>query len=264
MSALDYIQRLLTGRNFFVCMLSTVVLIGSSARSLAELNEKELTQFVKTAIADNSLMYDPPTVSVREGVLNYRPGKIFYPNYQSIPSRPLGFPIDTQVKVELIRKYRADEKTEFTFLEPYLARMEKIVAEELALIAKHTGSQEALIKELSEQNDRANKILDEGISEWAKNQGLTLGESQPAAVIPSVKFQTEPAGATIYYLNAVDYNVYKAAGVIDEIDRWNQVAGTQMDMGGAYYFRATWPDKKTKQTAKILIDQDRTISIQAD
>ena len=83
-------------------------------------------------------------------------------------------------------------------------------------------------------------------------------------MIMTVKITTLPAGGTVYYLNAVDYNVYKQAGVLNQIDKWNQVAGKEVDMGGAYYFRASWPGGKTKQSAKILIDKDQTISLQAD
>jgi hypothetical protein len=62
----------------------------------------------------------------------------------------------------------------------------------------------------------------------------------------------------------VDYNVYKAAGLLNEVDRWNQVPGDQMDIGGAFYFRDVWPNGKTEQTAKIVIDKEQTISLRAE
>ena len=151
-------------------------------------------------------------------------------------------------------------------LKPYLAQMEKIVAEELSVIAKHRGAAGDLTKKLADQNKRAQQILADGIGKWATKRGLSLSKNDyhAAAVMPTVNFKTSPAGATVYYLNAVDYNVYKAENVLDHLDRWNQVPGKQMDMGGAYYFRAAWPGGKTKQTAKILIDKEQTISLQAN
>jgi len=247
------------------CILTGAVLALVSQAALAEVTQHQLAEIVKKAIQDESVMFDPPRVSVNDQMLNYSAGKIFYPDYTNKPTKPLGFPVDIQFKTELIRKYRADHKAELDFLEPYLARMEKVVSDELALIAKHNDGQEELVKQLEQLDNQAREILKEGIGDWAKNQGLTVAEeSSPVAMIPTVIFKTVPAGGTVYYLNAVDYNVYKAAGVLDEVDRWNQVPAEQMDMGGSFYFRAAWPGGKTKQTAKILIDENRTISLQAD
>ena len=230
----------------------------------AQITQPELAKIVKKAIEEESLLFDPPRVAYREGLLEYSPGKIFYPDYAPKPARPVGFPADAQFKIEAIRKYRVKER-DLAFLQPYLARMERVVAHELALIAKHKGTPQELLEQLTKQDEKANAILNEGIHAWAKQEGMIFtGESFPAAVIPTVTFQTTPAGGTVYYLNAVDYGVYKAAGVLGDVDRWNQVPGERMDMGGVYYFRAAWPGGKTKQTAKILIDKEQTISLRAD
>ena len=259
------IHRFTAGVRVMAQVMPVAVLVLVSQRALAAVTQPQLAQIVKKAIQDDSVMYDPPRVSVNGQKLNYSPGKIFYPDYANKPVQALGFPVDVQFKVELIRKHRGDKKAELAFLEPYLRRMEKVVSDELALIAKHKGSHQDLVKQLSEQDDQARAVLVGGLRDWAKQQGLGLAEEgTPAAVIPTVTFKTVPAGGTVYYLNAVDYNVNKAAGVLDEMDRLNQVPGQQMDMGGAFYFRAAWPGGKNKRTAKILINENRTISIAAD
>jgi len=248
--------------DFFLAALALSLL---SRAANAELSQRDLAQVAKQGIENNSVMYDPPRVSVDGQTLDYNPGKVFYPGYAPKPSQPLGFPTDIQLKIEILRKHRAKEKEELRFLEPYFARMERLVAEDLTLIKSHRGNQKELVKQLNERDVRAQAVLKEAIQKWAAHKGLTLGgEQYGAAVIPSVKITTVPAGGTVYFLNAVDYNVYKQAGALNQLDKWNQVPGEQMDMGGAYYFRASWPGGKTKQTAKILIDKDQTISLRVE
>ena len=141
------------------------------------------------------------------------------------------------------------------------------MADELALVAKNKGSSAELVKQLSVQDDQARAILQEGIQAWAKQQGLSVAKTSSVhlvALTPTVTITTTPAGAAVYYLDAVDYSVCKAAGVLDQMDQWNQVPGQKIDMGGEFYFRADWPGGKTKQTAKILIEKNQTISLQAD
>jgi hypothetical protein len=265
MTVWGYIQPIRVGQRKLALVIASAMLLVNPRLGRAEISIGELTRLVKTGIDDQSLLCDPPRVLVLEGELSYEPGKIFYPDYADKPTRPIGFPIDAIAKVELIRKYRADQKAELESLEPYLERVRKLASDELDLIAKHHDSQAELLKQLADRNDQVQRTLREGIQTWANKQGLRLAKPLSAmAAIPTVKIQTVPAGGTVYFLNAVDYNVCKAAGALDEIDRWNQVAGPQMDIGGAYYFRAAWPGGKSKQTAKILIDRPQTISIQAE
>jgi hypothetical protein len=244
-----------------------IVAMNVTARpARAEISQPKLAEFVRDAIKTDAITYEPSRVSINGRELDYNPGKILYPNYGNKPNTPIGYPIETQSTVELLRKFRAKDKEELAFLERYLVQVEKVVADELALIANHRGSANDLIKKLADQNKRAQQILADGIEKWAAKKGLSLSKNQShaVAVMPTVKFETNPAGAAVYYLNAVDYNVYKADNVLGQMDRWNQAPGKQMDMGGAYYFRAAWPGGKMKQTAKILIDKEQTISFQAN
>src|SRR6185503_4128648 len=97
-------------------------------------------------------------------------------------------------KIEILRKHRAKQKDELTFLETYFAQMEKLASEELALIKNDRGNQKELVKQLIERDNRAQAILKEGIQKWAAKKGLRLGEeSFAAAMIPSVKIKTVPA-----------------------------------------------------------------------
>lgn len=246
-------------------MVAVPVLVLVSQQAPAEITQPELAQIVKKAIQEKSVPFIFPKVTVANGVLNYNPGKILYPGYKGKPNQPLGFPADVQFTIELIRKYRAGQIEELAVLEPFLVRMETILKDELTLIDKHKGSQEQLLKQLAGRDDQARAILREGIRAWAAKQGLTVAKDDVLRVIhPTVTFQTVPAGGTVYYLSAVDYALYKAAGILQQSDRWNQVPGQQLDMRGVFYFRAAWPGGKTKQTAKILIDNDLTLSLQAD
>jgi hypothetical protein len=267
MPASRKVRRVAECRGLIALILAVAALVLISQPATAdEFTQPKLAQLVRDAIKNKTVWFDPPRVTIFEQNLGYSPGRLFYPDYAHKPVQPLGFPVDLQFKVELIRAFRAGERDELAFLQPYLAEIEKIVVEELALVAQHRGDAEQLLELLSERHDRGNEILMNGIRQWASQKGLTFGEAESfsEAVFPTVKFRIKPAGGTVYYLNAVDYNVYKAAGVLNQVDRWNQVPGEQMEMGGTYYFRATWPGGKSRETAKILINQEQTISLQAD
>ena len=91
-----------------IVSIAVAVLLPQTAP--AEVTQQELAKICQQAIADKSVWFDPPRVSINNQELDYSAGQIFYPRYAAKPVVPFGFPVGVQFYVELIRKYRAGAK----------------------------------------------------------------------------------------------------------------------------------------------------------
>ncbi|HLW64388.1 MAG TPA: hypothetical protein VKS79_03645 [Gemmataceae bacterium] len=248
-----------------VLALISVLLLSRPVR--AEFTQEKLTQIVRKAVDDKSAPTGVLFLRKSQESLSFMLGGIKRTIPESGTRTALMYPSDLQFSVEITRqkhyvlaedgKAEAVERVlddkEFECLAPYLKEVESIVGQELALIAKHQGKPEDLLKELRNLDREARTKFAEALTKLATFWGLKKAiPLYAAAAAATVEFETNPAGGEIFYLNLADYEDAVEARIIDKKESWF-AAGKKRQMNvGDYQFRAYLPDGKV-ETRKITI-----------
>jgi hypothetical protein len=233
-----------------------------ATRAHGQLDRRSLAEEVRKGIDDHSIHIDPPKMDYDESrkTLTYNLGGRRRGLTEGRTA--LQFPTDLQISIELIRKYRANQ---LAFWQPYLQKVEAIVAEDLGLVARFQGTQEQLLGKLAENDQKALDIFMDAVHTSAKNKGMTASALAQGAGVWTVSLKPQPQNAKIYYLNRFDYSIALKAGKEKKITSWNQAANASIGLAnGNYYFYAVWPDGKSTITATVPITSDQTVNLSPD
>jgi hypothetical protein len=177
--------------------------------------------------------------------------------------KPLEYPIDVQFQVEIIRKYAAGGRRRFW--QPYLAKLEDVVGRELALIARHRGRREDLLRQLERCDREAEDVLDAAVADLVKRSGKPRSMFAQAPQETPLRFKTNPDGASVFYLTVVDYEAAKELGVEGKLQTWTEVPSRRAVLPyGYYYFFARWPDGKTRMTGKVKVADNQEVLLSAN
>ena len=175
---------------------------------------------------------------------------------------PLGYPILLQKTVEEFRTYRP-----LQFWDPYLAQVEKLVADQLAIINAQQLALPKLHESLIELQEKGFAIIDNAIVASARSRGWTARRQERAAAPQAgpptfLRVSTVPAGAEVYHLSKSGYDRlvrYKGDRRLSEWvpskkngTNWTNYAGTGP---GAVYVVAYWADTgRSKVVGPIEVD----------
>ena len=164
--------------HFFLMVVQPVVFVCGLCVSGAEIPYKDFKQRVTEGIGSESLtlvtpLFREPRAQAESPVLQYSLGGRLN-LVESAPSKPLDYPVNLQCTVEGLRKCGSAR-----FLQPDLSRAEAVVAEELSLIAKTTGSRDDLMKSLSQLDVKARSALDDAVKRYAESKGWKADDTVP-------------------------------------------------------------------------------------
>jgi hypothetical protein len=180
---------------------------------------------------------------------------------------PLQIVLDRQFMVLAIDRGVEGEKDRALW-KPYLDRVDVVLGKELAAIRDTDGNRPALAERLASLDQEAGAILKVGVEAYAKSMGLMARArgSYGAGIFP-VSLTTAPAGGTVYYLSAMEYEMFKRTGQPDQVDGWrrlwNEGQGT-IQIGGNFFFRVAWPQGRFRRTGKYAIKGPQKLSFEPE
>jgi hypothetical protein len=239
------------------------------AAQSAGLTQARLGQIVQQALDEKSVEVAAPYVNdsgpyivVFLGwVRRAEPGNgLFAP---SRVRKPLEFPIDLQIRTEMIRKaFAGDLRRWQPYLEPYLDQLDKIVARELTLISGHPAGGQDLLRQLGVCDREAEAVFHQAEDDLVLRSRKTRPPLRgPASGLPkqaTLQFTTRPDGASVYLITVVDFEAARELGLHEELGTWTELPSREAVVPcGYYYFRARWPDRKSKTTERMYINKDQ-------
>ncbi|HJT79271.1 MAG TPA: hypothetical protein VJ739_18895 [Gemmataceae bacterium] len=245
-----------------------VLLLLLAARPVrAEMTPEKLAHDVRQAIAEKTVELQEPKIGAGEGELGYltfggigRAEGEYRPDEEQqghfYPGKPLAVPMDTQFRIEALRRFMKKDKHK-TFTEEHLKELGKLVEGELALINKHTGKEEELMDRLCALDRKAYLLLVGALKARAKREGLRyVGRLFGAARNFTVEIKNLPAGAAVGYLRVIEY---EDGNDLNKPENWWSVSDSVELPVGHYMFRAFLAGGKTS-TKKVDVDRDRPVS----
>jgi hypothetical protein len=215
------------------------------------LTQARLAQIVKQALAEGSVAVSAPYVRESDESIDIDLGWV---NRAAAGDRkPLEFAVDLQIRIELIREAFAGEAG---WWQPYLAQLDQIVARELELISGHRAGQ------LQECEREARDVLGRARADRIRLSGKPYAELDPVKKPgqAALHFTTMPDGGSVYLITVVDYEAARELGLHDDPQTWTELPSRQAAVPyGYYYFRARWPDGRSKTTGRIQIQDKQDV-----
>jgi hypothetical protein len=233
----------------------------------AQMTQPELRKFVREALEHDTFPVKKPVIRFDKDALRFDLGSVDlgegFDHWWS-------FPLQDQFKVELIRKYRSSAEQQRRW-EPELQRAEGVIDKELALIDRHEKETkkrptadfdlklEGLLGGYSEYIDRILvSVLDRAAEERDLIAVRIRREVPVEADLCTVKIETEPSGAAVYYLPQVAYEIKQRKGPAANMVKWERVGSDSIGLLGYYYFQVRWQDGTTT-TNRYRITKDQTL-----
>lgn len=182
---------------------------------------------------------------------------------------PLRYPFELQCRVIAIER-ALTAKMDRDFWKPYLARAESIVGEQLRTIREHKGGRKSLVEKLQKLDSDADRLLDSAARKAAAALRLPSKKTTlyGAGATFKVSFSTDPNGGTVYYLSAMDYDLFSQSRNEDVPASWKMYwneAQAAVQIGGNYYFRVSWDGtNRVRKTGKYVIDEDKKLEFRPE
>jgi hypothetical protein len=164
-----------------------------------------------------------------------------------------------EVAIELRRQKLFSRQSSRQTLEPYLSKMEDVVAQKLAVIENQKLSDSARADQLDKLDGQMQHIYEDGLRAVAKSLGLKDFEfiSEGAAAPRDVKLHASQ-GATIEMVRLTTAKLLKEAGKPENDFPWTSYQPDDTaSMLGTYYCRIKLGDKQATVTKKVTEKTDR-------
>jgi hypothetical protein len=241
------------------------------ARWLA-LNHHQLRKAVLIGLGSRKFGVHEPEISISNDgrYYTYKAGGLTQPLFDHWT--PIDILLDAQVSVELIRKSGFFQGQEELW-EPYLRRVENLVARDLAWIAKgrRTKHESQTIGQPRSEGgpSPSHQILARGVFTVMKRKGISpKPPRQKPASAPHRKYpltvKTNPPGGAVFYLTVAAHQAADAAGILKKRRTWHEASGQKHELSGNYIFKVKWPDGRSRTTGKIKIEGETTITFTPD
>jgi len=244
-------------------MLHTTVAIGflvwvpDLALAQQELKQTDLRKLAQEAIEYKEVAVEPPALVPEDGVLKRNLGSVSFvidPQSEEFDLL-LEVVFKEQLEVEVLRKYETTEERE-KFWTPYLERIEKVIAQQLAVVQNPRISEDDRFEQILQLRDeRIMAIYAEALTDLAKRLGVELERGRAAFRVPrTVRLFTEPAGARIFVVHAVETRI---AALQQRKAKWRFIQNpNEVQLEGKYHYLIQWPDRTKKGKDTINIDHD--------
>ena len=215
---------------------------GSVARGIEQAQLREVAQ---RALEGDEVLISEPVIRVENGQLGYYLGGAqidLEVNPDSDPTAPanlMQIPLDNQLRVEVIRKYRFQRNADFW--RRVFKQVEGVIAQQIAVVENTQQPNEARLDKLREMSDSIWEIYQREMDVLARQRNLVATALAAGAGGPSVTLVTEPEGGDIFLVHAVEARLAKLA---NRPPKWQKVTDPNaVQVGGKYWYSLRWGDR---------------------
>lgn len=241
--------------SIFTAVLSLLGCFSAAANAQRQLQYKDLQTLAREAIDKQEVAIDPPDFEPRNGVL---PDNLGYASFVIDPSQQ-DFDLLTDVilreqfGVEAIRKHQSkpDQKA---FWQTYLARVETVIARQLAAFQDGTLSEDERFAKVLGMKEEIQSIYLQARSDLATRLGVRLEQARAVRSPRTVEFVTNPGGARIFVTHAIEERIAKLQG---RRPNWRVIPNPQkVQLEGKYRYLIQWPDRTAVGASYLQVDHD--------
>ena len=235
-----------------------ILLVSVAAVDRAQaLTYPELQRIARAALDSGEVEADEPILRVQDGTLSYFLGGAGYVLDPNFGAGPLSnFPLESQLRIEVIRKYRVQAKNR-NFWEPVFARVEPLVAKQLAVLQAENLSREQKFQQLMNLKGSIDHVYDLAMADHARRRGLQAENMFPYLGDVDVKLVTDPPGGRIYLIHMLENRI---AHTERRKPQWRRVEDPSMvTLRGKYYYKIEWPGRTVLGARPIHPQQSGTI-----
>lgn len=221
-------------------LLSALVLTSSAK---GEIRYRDVKKIAHEAIQNDDVMTEKPkfTKDLDRKEYNYYLGGVFWVDLRD--GQPFDLAMETQLRIELIRKHRVTALLERNdWWGPYLRRAEAVVAEAIEDLNRNNDNE--LLKRVQDRCDQAMAIIRESPETFARRNGLTAVQQfgEPAALMCTIT--TRPPGGRVFIIDAMHWRIERArhrdpVRAMEHLAQLNNVP-----LAGKYYYRITWDNRR--------------------
>lgn len=227
------------------------------------IEQAQLRTVAQQALESDEVLISEPVIRAEGGQLSYYLGGAqlefeFNPDadFES-PSNLMQIPMDNQLRVEVIRKYRYQRNAEFwrqTF-----KLVEDVIAQQIAVAEDATQPNEARLEKLRDMSSKIWDIYQAQMAALARRNNMEAMALAAGQGGPSVTLVTEPAGGEIYLVHAVEARLAKAA---NRQPPWQLVTNPEsVPLSGKYWYSIRWGDRTIVSKRPIAFDHEGTYTL---
>ncbi len=245
-------------------LMVVVIAISHCQVAFGDISQRSLQKLTENLIAQGGAPVDPPKFIWDE------PSLIYFLGYVGCDCPDTWqIPLQAQFQVTLIRRYRND-RSQRRFWSPILRDVESEIGEMLRLIQRGNMNENELSKALLKRGETIRQLYQNNLSDLAKKNGKQGANSgAPKFLRFSVTFISEPLGATIHLVSAVDEEIYDYFTNNNlPLNGWKPQkiminAGRPRPLYGKYILRATWKNGRSAKDI-ITVAKDGRITVMPD
>jgi hypothetical protein len=222
-----------------------------------ELKQTDLSKLAQEAIKNKEVAIEPPALGPEGGFLKRDLGNVSFvidPQSEDFDLL-LEVVLKEQLEVEVLRQYETrPERKEFW--KPYLARVEEVIAAQLQVLQNPRISEDARFAQILQMRDeRIMDIYIEALTDLAKRLGVALEGERAAFRVPrTVRFLTNPGGARVFVVHAVEARI---AALRQTRISWRLVHNpNEVQLEGKYHYLIQWPNRTKRGESMVHIDHD--------
>ncbi len=166
-------------------------------------------------------------------------------------------PMDNQLRVEVIRKYRYQRNADFW--RQVFQQVEAVIGQQITVAEDAKQPHEARLNKLRDMNDTIWKIYDREMEALARRSNLVAQSNAAAGGMGGVTLVTQPPGGEIFLLHTVESRLAKAA---NRPPKWQRVADpTMVNVSGKYWYSVRWGDRTVVSPRPINFDHEGSYTL---
>lgn len=223
----------------------------------------QLRDVAQRALESDEVLISEPVIRVENGQLSYYLGGAqlefeFNPDTDpEAPSNLMQIPMNNQLRVEVIRKYRYQRNADFwrqTF-----QLVEGVIAQQIAVAEDAQQPSEARLEKLRDMTGKIWEIYQVQMDALARRSNLEATALAAGAGEPSITLVTEPRGGEIYLVHAVEARLAKLA---NRQPKWQLVTNPEsLQLGGKYWYSIRWGDRTIVSKRPMAFDHEGTYTL---
>lgn len=230
----------------------------------------ELQAFCRKLVASGEITIYPFHVTAEGGVVTFDAGDVVACSQSAaLCSDPMGVLVRAQCRVELLQQFvegevKAGRTESRAFWGPTVEASEKVISAALADVRMGKHTQGVLLRRAYMALWHVEEIFLLRLLSWAdeiqaviqtlEERGGEVADPCAPPPLPFSKLRSSPAGATIHYLTAIDWDVL-SLWKKDPIGLMEQSSDDLLEVpAGVYVVKATWPGGATVGPTRLRID----------
>ena len=253
-----------------LALLLAPAAIGGDETAPAGPTMAQLQAFCRKLVVSGEIKTYPFHVHDEGGVVTFDAGDVVACSQSAaLCSDPMGVLVRAQCRVELLEQYiegeaKAGRAESRAFWGPTVEASIKIISAALADLRGGRHTQGVLLRRAYMALWHVEEIFLLRLLRWAdeiqavvqtlEERGGNVADPCAPPPLPFSRLRSSPAGATIHYLTAIDWDVL-ALWQKDPVEVMEQSSDNQLEVpAGVYVVKAVWPDGKTVGPTRLRID----------